>query len=157
MKEVAWDEVKKSFESFCMMVGVESLTTMFEVDAKEICGHRHGRGAGKRGHRWGTTQGTARFQGGTIDVDRPRVRDRKGREVPLPRWEPARDAGFLKQWPMNLTLMNVAMRKFGRASAGREGSGHRWIRAFEIGGLPSVCRHDPAETHRLDVFRPIEA
>ena len=115
MKEVAWDEVKKSFESFCMMVGVESLTTMFEVDAKEICGHRHGRGAGKRGHRWGTTQGTARFQGGTIDVDRPRVRDRKGREVPLPRWEPARDAGFLKQWPMNLTLMNVAMRKFGRA------------------------------------------
>ena len=84
MKEVAWEEVKKSFESFCMMVGVESLTTMFEVDAKEIYGHRHGRGAGKRGHRWGTTQGTARFQGGTIDVDRPRVGTVRARRSRFP-------------------------------------------------------------------------
>ena len=25
MKEVAWEEVKKSFESFCLMAGVDSL------------------------------------------------------------------------------------------------------------------------------------
>ena len=30
-------------------------------------------------------------------------------------WEAAGDAGFLKQWAMNLMLMNVATRKFGRA------------------------------------------
>ena len=115
MKEVAWEEVKKSFESFCLMAGVESLTKMFEEDAEEICGPRYGRGARKRGHRWGTTRGKVGFHGGTIDVDRPRVRDRKGKEIPLPSWEAARDAGFLQQWAMNLTLMNVAMRKFGRA------------------------------------------
>jgi transposase-like protein len=115
MKEVAWEEVKKSFESFCLMAGVESLTKMFEEDAEKICGPRYGRGSGKRGHRWGTTRGKVGFHGGTIDVDRPRVRDRKGKEIPLPSWEAARDAGFLKQWAMNLTLMNVAMRKFGRA------------------------------------------
>ena len=115
MKEVAWEEVKKSFESFCLMAGVDSLMKMFEEDAEEICGPRYARGAGKRGHRWGTTQGKVGFHGGTIDVDRPRVRDRKGKEIPLPSWEAARHAGFLKQWAMNLTLMNVAMRKFGRA------------------------------------------
>ena len=115
MKDVAWEEVKKSFESFCLMAGVDSLMKMFEEDAEEIWGPRYGRGAGKRGHRWGTTRGKVGFHGGTIDVDRPRVRDRKGKEIPLPSWEAARDAGFLKQWAMNLTLMNVAMHKFGRA------------------------------------------
>ena len=43
------------------------------------------------------------------------MRDRKGKEIALPSWEAARDAGFLEQWAVNLTLMNVAMRKFGRA------------------------------------------
>ncbi len=50
-----------------------------------------------------------------IEVKRPRVRTPKGKEIPLPSWEAARDAGFLEQWAVNLTLMNVAMRKFGRA------------------------------------------
>ena len=94
MKEVAWEEVKKSFEGFCLMAGVESLMKMFEEDAEEICGPRYGRGSGKRGHRWGTTRGKVGFHGGTIDVDRPWVRDRKGKEIPLPSWEAARDAGL---------------------------------------------------------------
>jgi putative transposase len=54
MKEVAWEEVKKSFEGFCLMAGVESLMKMFEEDAEKICGPRYGRGSGKRGHRWGS-------------------------------------------------------------------------------------------------------
>lgn len=115
MKEIAWEEVKRSFDCFCLMAGVDSLTRMFAEDAEEICGPRYGRGSGKSGHRWGTTQGKVGFHGGMIEVERPRVRDRKGKEIPLPSWEAARDAGFLEEWAVNLTLMNVAMRKFGRA------------------------------------------
>ena len=84
MKEVAWEEVKKSFESFCLMAGVESLMKMFEEDAEEICGPRYARGAGKRGHRWGTTQGKVGFHGGTIDVDRPRVGTVRARRSRFP-------------------------------------------------------------------------
>ena len=115
MKEIAWEEVKRSFDRFCLMAGVDSLTRMFAEDAEEICGPRYGRGSGKSGHRWGTTQRKVGFHGGMIEVERPRVRDRKGKEIPLPSWEAARDAGFLEEWAVNLTLMNVAMRKFGRA------------------------------------------
>ena len=115
MKEIAWEEVKRSFDRFCLMAGVDSLTRMFAEDAEEICGPRYGRGSGKSGHRWGTTQGKVGFHGGMIEIERPRVRDRKGKEIPLPGWEAARDAGFLEEWAVNLTLMNVAMRKFGRA------------------------------------------
>ena len=38
MKEVAWEEVKKSFESFCLMAGFDSLMKMFEQDAEESVG-----------------------------------------------------------------------------------------------------------------------
>ena len=122
MKELAWEEVKKSFDRFCLMAGIDSLNRMFAEDAEELCGPRYGRGSGKNGHRWGTTRGRVGFHGGMIEVERPRVRDRKGKEIALASWEAARDAGFLEQWAVNLTLMNVAMRKFGRAVRLPEGA-----------------------------------
>ena len=49
-------------------------------------------------------------------VERPQVRDKAtGRELSLPSWEEARDAGFLEEWAISLMLLNVATRKFGRA------------------------------------------
>lgn len=47
MKEVAWEEVKKSFDRFCLMAGVDSLTRMFAEDAEEICGPAMGAGPGR--------------------------------------------------------------------------------------------------------------
>ena len=44
MKEVAWEEVKKSFESFCLMAGFDSLMKMFEQDAEESVGPVTGAG-----------------------------------------------------------------------------------------------------------------
>jgi hypothetical protein len=55
----AWDEVSASFDRFCLAAGIEALGTMMEKDAEEACGPRHGRGSGRRGHRWGRTQGKA--------------------------------------------------------------------------------------------------
>ena len=49
MKEVACEEVKKNFQSFCLMAGVDSPMKTFEEDAEEICGPRYRRGAGKSG------------------------------------------------------------------------------------------------------------
>jgi hypothetical protein len=96
MKEVAWDEVKKSVESFYLMAGVESLMKVFEEDAAYVFGPRQRRGARKRGHHWGTTRGKFGFHGGTIDVDRPRVRDRKDKEITLKTWEATQAARFMK-------------------------------------------------------------
>ena len=46
-------------------------------------------------------------------MERPRVRNKAtGRALPLPRWEEARDGGFLEHWATTLMLMNVSTRKF---------------------------------------------
>jgi len=111
----AWDEVSVSFERFCLAAGIEALGTMMEKDAEAACGPRHARREGRRGHRWGRTQGKIGFHAGKVEVERPRVRDLAGKELALPSWERAVEEDWLGQWAMNLMLINVSTRKFRRA------------------------------------------
>jgi putative transposase len=111
----AWDDVSASFERFCLTAGIEALGAMMEKEAEELCGPRHARNEGRRGYRWGRTQGKIGFHGGLVDVERPRVRQLGGQEISLPSWEQAAAEDWLGRWAMNLMLINVSTRKFGRA------------------------------------------
>ena len=111
----AYDEMTASFERFCLAAGLEALGAMMEADAAALCGARHGRDAERRAHRWGRTAGPIGFHGGKVSVERPRVRERGGREVPLPSWEAAVREDWLGRWAMNLMLIGVSTRRFGRA------------------------------------------
>ena len=111
----AWEAVQASFERFCLTAGVATLTNMMEQDTAALCGGRYERSDGKAAHRWGKTQGKIGFHGGNIEVERPRVRARAGGELALPSWEAARAEDWLGEWAMNLMLINVSTRKFGRA------------------------------------------
>jgi putative transposase len=110
----AWQEVGESFERFCLTAGIGALTQMMEADAAALCGPRHGRTAERTGHRWGRTSGKLDFHGGRVAIERPRVRSPKG-EVALPSWETALAEDWLGRWAMNLMLINVSTRRFGRA------------------------------------------
>jgi putative transposase len=88
---------------------------MMEQDAVELCGSRHERGSDRRGYRWGRTAGKLGFHGGKAAIDRPRVRSRIGHELSLPSWEAAQAEDWLGRWAMNLMLINVSTRRFGRA------------------------------------------
>jgi hypothetical protein len=88
---------------------------MMEQDAEQACGARHARSDGRRGHRWGRTQGKIGFHAGKVAVERPRVRDLEGHELALPSWERAVAEDWLGKWAMNLMLINVSTRKFRRA------------------------------------------
>ena len=111
----AWQQVDASFERFCLTAGVSALSRMMGQDADDLCGPRYGHKDGKAGHRWGKTQGKIGFHGGKVSLDRPRVRARDGQEMALPSWEAARSEDLLSRWAMNLMLINVSTRRFGRA------------------------------------------
>jgi putative transposase len=113
--EEAVDEVRASFERLCLTAGLATLSGMMEEDAARLCGPRHGRGDDRSGHRWGKTKGKIGFHGGKVEIERPRVRARGGDELALPSWAAAVDEDLLGQWALNLMLMNVSTRKFGRA------------------------------------------
>ena len=113
--EEAWRDVGASFERFCLTAGIATLADMMERDAAELCGPRYGREDGRRGHRWGQAAGKLGFHGGKMPIERPRVRARNGRELALPSWEAAQAEDWLGRWAMNLMLINVSTRRFGRA------------------------------------------
>jgi hypothetical protein len=113
--EKAFAEVKRSFETFCLTAGIEALGAMMEADVEAACGPRHGRVAKRRAHRWGHARGRIGFHGGKVEVERPRVRDVDGREVAIPSWQTATCEDWLGRWAMNLMLINVSTRRFGRA------------------------------------------
>lgn len=112
----AWEAVGQSFDQFCLLAGVSALSEMMEGDVAALAGDAHARDADKPGYRWGTTRGRLGFQGGKVELERPRVRSKAtGKEMPLPSWQEAAQAGWLDEWAVNLMLINVATRKFGRA------------------------------------------
>ena len=113
--EEAWQEVGASFERFCLTAGIATLANMIEEDAARLCGPRYGRAEGKAGHRWGKTKGKVGFHGGKVEIERPRVRARDGGEVALPSWKTAIGEDLLGKWALNLMLINVSTRRFGRA------------------------------------------
>jgi transposase-like protein len=113
--DLAWEDVGASFERFCLTAGISTLSRMMEEDASALSGPRYRHDKTKEGQRWGTTRGKLGFHGGKVEIERPRVRSRDGRELALPSWEAALDEDFLKQWAMNLMLINVSTRRFSRA------------------------------------------
>jgi putative transposase len=119
--EEAWQQVGASFERFCLTAGIATLAGMMEGDTARLCGTRYGRDDGKDGYRWGRTKGKLGFHGGKIELQRPRVRARDGAEIVLPSWEAAMAEDWLGKWALNLMLINVSTRKFGRAMRLPEG------------------------------------
>src|SRR3954464_9696906 len=110
----ALEEMTASFERFCLAAGLEALGALMEADATALCGPRHGRGSGRQAQRWGQTEGPIGFHGGKVAVPRPRLRQ-GGQEVTLPSWERAVAEDWLGRWAMNLMLIGVSTRRFGRA------------------------------------------
>ncbi len=84
-------------------------------DAITLCGPSYGHNDGKAGHRWGKTRGKVGLHAGTVSLDRPRVRARDGKELTLPSWEAAQSEDLPSRWALNLMLINVSTRRFGRA------------------------------------------
>jgi putative transposase len=111
----AWQQVGASFDRFCLASGVAALQTMMEQDATHLCGVRYVHKDGCTGHRWGRAEGKIGFHGGNVSVERPRVRARGGQEMALPSWETAQAEDWLGRWALNLMLINVSTRRFGRA------------------------------------------
>ena len=121
----AWETVGQSFDQFCLLAGFSALGEMMAADVTALAGEAHARDTDKPGYRWGRTCGRLGFHGGKVKLERPRVRSKiTGKELALPGWREAAEAGWLEEWELSLMLMNVATRKFGRAGVPSEiGSG----------------------------------
>jgi len=149
--EEAFAEVQQSFERLCLAAGMEALSVMMEADVEAACGRSHGRVAEREAHRWGSTRGRIGFHGGKVAVERPRVRAVDGGEIAIPSWDRAVSEDWLGRWAMNLMLINVSTRRFGRAVRLPEGdvpAGH----GSGVSKSAASRRFVALSTEKLDAF-----
>ena len=149
--EEAFAEVQQSFERLCLAAGIDALGAMMEADVEAACGPRHGRDERREAHRWGKTRGRIGFHGGKVEVERPRVRAVDGREMAIPSWDRATSEDWLGRWAMNLMLINVSTRRFGRAVRLPEGdvpAGH----GSGVSKSAASRRFVALSTEKLDAF-----
>ena len=107
-------EFQGSFDRLCLRAGIAAIEAMLAGDTEQLCGRRYGRGAGRRGHRWGRAQAEIGWHGGKAKVSRPRVRAR-GAEIELPSWPAMQSADLLSRWAFNQMLIGVSTRNYGRS------------------------------------------
>jgi putative transposase len=149
--EEAFAEVQQSFERLCLAAGMEALSVMMEADVEAACGRRHGRVEERAAQRWGSTRGRIGFHGGKVAVERPRVRAVAGGEMAIPSWDRAVSEDWLGRWAMNLMLINVSTRRFGRAVRLPEGdvpAGH----GSGVSKSAASRRFVALSTEKLDAF-----
>jgi hypothetical protein len=67
----AFETLAESFEQFCLMAGIESLTQMMGEDVIRLARDCYEHCPEKPGYRWGTTKAPVGFHGGKSEVERP--------------------------------------------------------------------------------------
>jgi hypothetical protein len=77
------------------------------------------RSPARRGYRWGRTRGKIGYQGGKVDIVRPRVRGADGEEIALPSWTAAATEDWLGKTAMNLMLIGSRPARSGAPSGCR--------------------------------------
>src|SRR5512142_1167612 len=111
--KAAFQKVRSSFATFCLLAGIEAFQDLLEEEAADLCGERHQRHEKRRGRRWGTAKSPMAFHGGRVDIQRPRVRTPDGRqELELPSFAAGQREDWLGRWAMNQMLINVSTRRF---------------------------------------------
>jgi len=114
--KAAFQEVQSSFETFCLLAGIEAFQDLLEEEAADLCGERHQRHEDRQGRRWGKARSPVAFHGGRIDIERPRVRTPDGQqELELPSLAAGQREDWLGRWAMNQMLINVSTRRFRRS------------------------------------------
>ena len=112
--KTAFQEVQSSFETFCLLAGIEAFQDLLEEEAADLCSERHQRHEDRRGRRWGKSP--MAFHGGRVDIERPRVRTPDGQqELELPSLAAGQREDWLGRWAMNQMLINVSTRRFRRS------------------------------------------
>jgi transposase-like protein len=95
--------------------GMAVLRALLEQERERLCGPRYRHDAERRASRGGHVRGELVLGGRRVAVQRPRVRGKDGRDVPLPAWEAFAKEDPLTERAVEQMMVGVATRKYDRS------------------------------------------
>ncbi len=96
-------------------LGLQAIVAMLENERTKLCGERYKHDTARAATRGGSTHGDLALGGRRVTLRRPRVVDRKGREVPLDTWEQLAGEDALDVRALEQMAIGVATRKYARS------------------------------------------
>lgn len=96
-------------------LGLQAVAAMLEAERTKLCGERYEHDSSRRATRGGSARGELALGGRRIGLRRPRVVDRKGREVPLDTWAELASKDPLDVRALEQMAIGVATRKYARS------------------------------------------
>ena len=79
-------EVAQAVEHMAGEVGLGLIKGLIDEEVRQLAGERYAHDKGCQVHRWDSEEGHVIFAGRKVAMERPRVRGKDGKEVPLQRY-----------------------------------------------------------------------
>jgi len=110
--EELMNEVVLAIENMASQVGLLLMKGLIDQEVEQIAGQRYAHCPDRQAHRWGKEEGHVVFSGRKVAIERPRVRGKNGREIPLQRYRLFQAGDRLEQAVQQRILRRVSMRDY---------------------------------------------
>jgi transposase-like protein len=111
-------ETKRCLLGWVQARGLEALDEVFREEAAELAGPKGKHRKDRTHHHWGSADAEVVFGGRRVQVRRPRVRERGGREATLPSHAAFRHEDPLAERVLTQMLVGVSTRGYARSLEG---------------------------------------
>jgi len=105
-------ELRAAVNDFGGEAGLKLMLTLIAEEVERLAGRRYEHRVGREVHRWGWEDGYVAWAGRKVPIERPRLRDRRGREVALDRYGQFQSDGAMQRDVARRVLAGVSSRKY---------------------------------------------
>jgi transposase-like protein len=107
-------DLRAAVDDFAGEAGLKLMLTLIAEEVEQRAGRRYEHNGQRGAHRWGWEDGYVAWGGRKVPIERPRLRDRRGREVALDRYGRFQEDGAMQRDVARRVLAGVSSRKYGR-------------------------------------------
>jgi putative transposase len=105
-------DLRAAVNDFAGQSGLRLMLSLIAEEVEQRAGRRYEHNAERGAHRWGWEDGYVTWAGRKVPIERPRLRDRQGREVGLERYGQFQSDGAMQQDVARRVLAGVSSRKY---------------------------------------------
>jgi transposase-like protein len=93
-------------------VGLRLMKGLIDEEVKQLAGERYAHDSPDQAHRWGKEEGHVVFAGRKVAIERPRLRGKDGKEIPLQRYRAFQGQGRLQEAVQQRIVRRVSTRDY---------------------------------------------
>lgn len=104
--------LEKGLGELIRRVGKLFIASVLEAEVEQVVGRRSRRNQERTAYRWGSERGSCMVDGQRVPIRRPRIRDCRGRELPLASYQLFQQASPAEETVWSNIMRGLSMRNY---------------------------------------------